>query len=482
MLRRTLCHMTVLAFVAACSPDKSSSTFEGDDANARHDQSHQPLYRSLLQSLRLTDDPAMPSQLIENDDYREKLRASLVDDAHRSTCGQMDVRESIRASQGGTRSLLAYAREGSAEERYAVVSVPSKSEARHPIFYYTNSRHEVPYVGEERKQIFGEVTGVFVTPVFGGQAFAFNGTRYEASGASTVPIIGDVDDLYTAALCIQNQADKLVLADGTVLSEHLLASHQAFQGYRSVLVGTATGALTATIAASRSGALLLSSDTDVAHFAHFDAAILLNPFYSFYSAESRLLLAAMVRGNTEETHYARINGVKEMRAAYFREYRRGKLSSDELAFEIARRDGYLLAPFLHLALKDFTLAPGDKGPETGALFVAHGVEQRAYPVNASRIFANVFSSISFKVADTTSGVRFLYREYPDEVSGLTDYTSPFSAAQLMSPGKELSDVYVRPPQFLNGRQNEYRWVIRGRAFKGVNDNRFVETIKSFLDE
>lgn len=439
-------------------------------------------YRNVLTALKLTDDSSSPSDLVSDEDYRNKLKDEFIREIGQISCHSIHVQDGsgIEQKTGISSYLVQYKLAKYNQSFHAIITTPS-ADGMYPLMIYSSSGFEIPYQGAELKSLVGTHINKLVTatPMLGDEPFIFNGKLYQDAPAGEA-YLGEVDRTYGLALCLQNNHDALLL-DGRSLSSLLQLSQNNFPGYRTIASGSGRGGLVASLAMARSGAALLGSITDTTQWVRYDCGVLANPLHTFYGAEARLTLAALVRGNTEETKYPRIPGFRQLRYEIFHNYRNKVLTADDVAFHIAKRDAFITSPFVNMALKDFSVEPDEKGVRAGGLLVMHGTSRNDFTVNSSRIYANVASTVNFIAAENTNGTNILYREF---VEANTDekqsFKNIFSDSFHLALGKTIADFNVFVTDDLKGKEKNYNWVIRGSAYANSLNKTPTETAAQFL--
>lgn len=451
------------------------------DAQAVGSASSDPSYGALLKALRLNDDPARPSGLVRDVAYRAKLQAALVEDAARNACHEAEFLRT-RLNQYGTREhLLRFRTAGAPEvDRFASISVPPGQD-RLPLLLFAHSGYQFRYDPEEALAFLGSafLRSVVAVPLFPG----------EQAGVAGAPLLvpegrrayhTEVDTLQGLAVCLQAKAARLETESGESLASRLVAT-EGIPGFRTTIAGVGRGALIAGMAIARSGAGSLAGDVDPVHWARFDCAAFGNPLSTWSGAEQRLLLEQLVKGESALTRYALIPGVRELRYEWFRPYREAKLSADSLAFEIAKRDLHILAPFLLLGLRDYAKQPDEQGPRAGTLAVFHGKRRSDFGANQSRILANILTTAAFTVGEQSNGVNLLFREYMESVEDAEDsFHRGIGGSFATAPAVKLADPYISISEDLQERAAEYRWIIRGRAFNASENLPAREVLEGVL--
>lgn len=433
---------------------------------ASSDVTHNAQYEQLIQSLKLTHDAAYPSGYLEDTQYRARIQQALIDAADRLACLSIQtVAAETNPEDGSQTLLLEYHIEKLPTRLHAMLRVPNGS-GTHPVVLYNNSGYAVSYDNTEYLNLFGNNAHalIFASPLYAGELFTFGGKTYIEEGTRKT-FVDEVDRAYALAVCLQTKHNQVVLASGQTLTKRVQHGRDGVGGVRMYAAGSGRGGLVALLAMARSGAGMLAGLTQNGNWARFDCGVLANPMYSLYGAEARLMLDALVQGNTEETKYVHIPGMRELRYELFRAYRNNEISADTLAFEILKRDAFVQAPFVNVALKNFGLEPNARGLRAGALLVMHGTKRADFPINGSRIYANVQTAVQFHATEQTNGMNLLYREYEeDENDSELSYQSIFSPRFLKRGGSIIQDQFIAFPQSLKQHDKFYRWMIRGRAF------------------
>lgn len=439
-------------------------------------------YSAVLEALKLTDDPASPSDLVSDENYRNKLKDEFIREINETTCTGIQVNDTlgIEDQSGYSVYVVQYTLAKYTQSFHALVTIPKQAGA-YPLMLYSSSGFEIPNKGNELKSLLGRQLSNMVTasPVYGNEPFLFVGKNYQDAPAGP-SYIGDVDRTYGLALCLQTNHATLKFS-GKTLGSLLQLSKNDFPGFRTIGSGSGRGGLVMSLTLARAGAALLGSLTDAEKWARFDCGLLVNPLHSFYAAEARLSLAALIRGNTEETKYPRIPGYRQMRYEIFHGYRNGTLGAQDVAFQIAKRDAFITAPFVNMALKNLTLEPDDKGPKAGGLLVLHGSNRNDFSINSSRIYANVATTIDFYATEKTNGTNILYREFTeDQIEKDRSYNTIFSEGFLKATGKTIADIFVFFATDLKGKEKSYRWIIRGSAYPDTLSKTPEQTVSKFL--
>lgn len=478
-LGRLFAVATICIVSNQCSPDKAvvkkveASSHASGDVVAHNSQ-------SVLDALKLTSDPALPSDLLQDDAYREELRAHFVSEVEQLSCKSLRVSLRSKSDDGAETLLLEARSNGFPYPVYGLLDVPHTSGALQPLIVYANSAKQSFVDTSEVNLLFRGVSAPKVTVIYPNQNFEFLGTQYGNGAATVEPWSTEVDALYLMSLCLQQQVGNLTLESGKTFDDFLIPSGTGYKGHKTVLAGSGVGALIANLAAARSGALLLTPDANPNHFVHYDCSVSVNPVHSLYAAEWRLILSALIKGRTEETRYPEIPGINEIRYALFKPFRDGHYTTDTLAFEIAKRDALITAPFVNMAIKNYSLPLTNKGLEPGSMFVAHFDNANAFPVNGSRIFANVFGSVNFKLSEVSHGVQFLYREYPDTGHTTANFADAFTIENLERVGEPISPLFIRTSEFLTGKEQEYTNLLQGNSLQFDTQGTFTNTLSSFL--
>lgn len=440
-------------------------------------------YRTLLKALKLTDDPALPTDHLKDVAYRKRVETGLAQQTEGNSCAS--IKTVFEAKEDGfRRAVLVYRVPKITTDMYAFLQVPdeeSLAKGPYALALYNHAGFGGKFDRVELDHVLGDLQKnlAVAVPIFANEVFSFGGKDFKPLGENFA-FVSEVDRFYGLAACLQHKATDVTLASKP-LSERLLPSGGDVPGAKSIALGTGRGGLIALLGLARSGAWALAQKGEVTNWAHFECAALVNPLYSLYGAEARLMLAALVDGYTEDTRYKDIPGVVDLRRELFKKYRDGTLSAEDLAFELVSRDGFMTAPFVDVALKNFGAAATDKGPPAGSLLVMHNDVRTDFAINQSRIFANIASTVWFETDKNTNAMNFLYREFlgtPEDANN--SYVSVEAKGFAMALGSHIPDRFVRVSDSLKDKAKQYNFLIRGRQFENSENLTPAQTLRLFL--
>lgn len=440
------------------------------------------LYSRLIQELGLTDDPASPSTLLTNETYRTLLQNELIEESKGLACESFTTAAVITQPELGIeRVLVEYRVQKIPVRLHAIIDVPM-TYGKFPVVLYMNSGYFTSYDGLEYLPALEKARNKLVVAnvLFAGDVFQFAGHNYSSEGGRQ-SYVNEVDRAQGLANCLHRMSSSVQLSSNDVLQSKLDTTASVAGGVRMIAMGAGRGGLVASLLLARSGAASLANLVNETYWARFDCGVLLNPMQTLYGAEGRLKLTALVKGNTEETKYTKIPGMRELRYELFRPYRSGNTPVSKVALELAKRDAYFTAPFVNLALKNYTLPPNQKGLRAGALLLMHGDERTDFTVNESRIYANVMTTVQFSTTEQSNGMNLVYREIKerDDDKDLS-YQKIFSQSFLKNGVRTIPDDFVVFTDSVFGKEKYYRWMIRGRAYPSLHRLSVADTTHQFL--
>lgn len=437
-----------------------------------------------MQNLRLTNDAATPSGLISDESFRTQMQTRLTHDVVDTGCTSIKSVQNVGQGNQAILYLVNYSFGASGVRHLALMRVP-QNRKNLPILLYAHSGYRAIVEISEPETLLGSSLDkvVLVVPMFYGDKYRFGSNNgFSAGNTNENNLYNESRLIYGLARCLQNQSEKFLQSNAKPLSEVLQKSYYQHGGYRLALMGAGRGGLLAAQAAAMAGATMLSGKSSISDVVHVDAVVQVNALHGIVGAENRLWLASLVGGYLNETRYGLVPGVLGFEKQVAGPYRRGALSETEMMFEVAKRDASILAPFINLGVKNYAFPANEKGARAGAMLTMQAKNRGDFTANSARIFANVLATVQFATTKQTNGMNHHYREFLDEPgeAATKSFQNIFSDSFLNARSQQIDDIFVVLSDSTRAADQNYRWLMRGRAFAILGENQPARLLQDFL--
>jgi hypothetical protein len=287
----------------------------------------------------------------------------------------------------------------------ALVSVPTATTNTYPVVAYAHAGDAGLSI-LEIAAVFGDLQAkhIVVAPAFPGESICKFGTnssnktacdsagRYFDAVGTSAPYSTDAEDLLAAHNCLVTP-NALPDFNSTVQEK---IKFQAIPNVAttmpvSYVFGSSRGGLTTSIALAKNTAMLQANAkagkndyTEPKYF--YCAGTNINPT-SFTYGEIRVYLEAVVKGTAESSATWRLPTAPQLNDL-FKDYREGRMSTDEAALMIQTRDATFNAALALASVRKWST--GDKG----AFFTMHGTLDKSIPISQGIFGGSVFANIN----------------------------------------------------------------------------------------